>query len=329
MTSNTTVVIPNYNGISYLKACLESIEKQTLLPELIIVDNGSSDKSLTFLEDNYPPVKKLPDGRSLHTKIISFDENKGFCEAVNAGIKAASTKYVFLLNNDTVCKPDVVEKLEETMHHNKKAFSVQAMMVRMDNEYIIDDSGDYYNALGYAFCPGKDKLLAGISGKSRITSACAGAALYRREAFDHIGYFDPAHFCYLEDVDIGIRAGLFGYINIASPEAVVLHAGSASSGSRYNEFKQRLSAGNNIYLIYKNMPLLQLVINFPLILTGIAVKLYYFSRKGLGKAYAKGLMDGLGKIAKGRDKHIPFKKERLPYYLRFQLDLWKNLFIMR
>ena len=80
----------------------------------------------------------------------------------------------------------------------------------------------------------------------------AGAAIYRKSVFDRIGGFDVAHFCYLEDVDVGVRAKVFGYINILEPRAVVLHAGSATSGSRYNEFKQKLTAGNNIYLIYLN-----------------------------------------------------------------------------
>lgn len=74
-------------------------------------------------------------------------------------------------------------------------------------------------------------------------------------------YLMNCHFAYLEDIDIGYRARLYGYVNVYEPKAVVVHVGSASSGSRYNEFKVEHSSKNNIYLIYKNMPTWQVALN--------------------------------------------------------------------
>ncbi len=87
--------------------------------------------------------------------------------------------------------------------------------------------------------------------------------MYRVEYLKETGLFDEAHFAYLEDVDIGYRARIAGYWNVTEPGAVVYHAGSGSTGSRYNTFKIRHSSRNNVYLIYKNMPLLQLLLNLP------------------------------------------------------------------
>lgn len=126
----------------------------------------------------------------------------------------------------------------------------------------------------------------------RIFSACAGAAIYRKELLEKIGLFDEAHFAYLEDVDVGYRANLYGYRNLFAPDAVVYHAGSAVSGSRHNPFKVELTARNNLYLIYKNMPPLQLLINLPFLLLGILIKGVYFGRKGMGKSYLSGLKKG-------------------------------------
>ena len=88
-----------------------------------------------------------------------------------------------------------------------------------------------------------------------------------------IGLFDENHFAYLEDVDLGYRAKIHGYDNFYEPLAVCYHAGSGFSGSRYNEFKVNLSSRNSIYLILKNMPLLQLLINLPFLLLGFLTKI--------------------------------------------------------
>lgn len=97
-----------------------------------------------------------------------------------------------------------------------------------------------------------------------------------------IGYFDENHFAYLEDIDIGYRARIFGYQNGYCPDAIVYHAGSGASGSRYNAFKVDLSSRNSIYLIYKNMPLLQLILNLPFLLLGFLVKTLFFIKRDLG-----------------------------------------------
>ena len=75
-----------------------------------------------------------------------------------------------------------------------------------------------------------------------VFSACAGAAIYRREVFEKIGYFDEMHFAYLEDIDVGYRAKIAGYYNRYCPSAEIYHVGSGTSGSKYNEFKVRLAA---------------------------------------------------------------------------------------
>jgi len=322
--AKTTVVIPNYNGMKYIKACMDSLLEQTMPSDIIIIDNASTDGSVEYLKKNYEGKLTCKDGSKIDCKVVYLDSNTGFSNAVNKGIELAKTEYIFLLNNDTVCRKDCIEKLEKTMNHKKKAFSVQALMVSLNNPYVVDDSGDYYCALGWAFTDGKDKPSSRFKDRKAITTSCAGAALYRREVFAQIGGFDVEHFCYLEDVDVGIRARVYGYVNMLEPLAVVLHAGSATSGSRYNEFKQRLTAGNNIYLIYKNFPALQIIINLPLMIPGIIIKALFFAKKGLGKAYLEGLLQGFKKIIKNHDKKVRFDLGNLKYYFALQIEMWIN-----
>ena len=313
-----TVVIPNYNGIKYLADCLDSLQNQTDKDfTILVVDNGSTDGSYELLAE-YPEVQS-----------IRFDENKGFCGAVNAGIKAADTEYVILLNNDTKVKEAFVQKLTEAIEKDSKIFSVSARMLNMYEPELIDDAGDLYCALGWAFARGKGKKASEFDVPCQIFSSCGGAVIYRKEIFEQIGYFDERHFAYLEDLDIGYRAKIHGYKNYYEPQAEVLHAGSGFSGSRYNEFKVNLSSANSVYVIGKNMPILQILLNLPFLLAGFAIKILFFILKGLGITYIKGLGRGLKMCfdKEGRKRHVRFRFKHFGNYVCIQFELWWNMIL--
>lgn len=313
----TTVVIPNYNGRNYLQDCLTSLLEGRKVPAIIVVDNGSVDESAAMVKERFPMVK-----------LIALPENRGFSAAVNIGIREAGTEYVFLLNNDTVVLKDTIEELEAAMERHPKAFSVAAKMLQMKNPELIDSAGDFYCASGWAFARGKDRKTEAFSKETSVFSACAGAALYRKAVFEKIGDFDENHFAYLEDIDVGYRAKIYGYRNYYAPASVVLHAGSGSSGSRHNKFKVDLSSRNSIYLIYKNMPVLQVLLNLPFLLLGYLVKILFFLKKGLGADYMKGLGKGfrLAFSEKGRERKVKFSMKHLENYVVIQLQLWANMF---
>lgn len=307
-----SIVIPNYNGMKYLMNCLESLQKQSFENyEIIVVDNASTDGSMSYIKDNFPEVRQ-----------IELDKNYGFSKAVNEGIKQSTSKYVILLNNDTTADQKFVEELVKVMEESKQIFSCQAKMLQMYNTDCIDDAGDYYCALGWAFARGKDKSALLYQENTNIFAACAGAAIYRREAFEQIGYFDEAHFAYLEDIDIGYRARINGLINRYAAKSIVYHAGSASSGSRYNEFKVELASRNSIFLIYKNMPIGQILLNLPFLLIGFLLKIIVFSKKGYGRTYLLGLKKG-AQMAKKLEK-VKFNWLNTGNYALIQLDLWMN-----
>lgn len=313
----TTVVIPNYNGIAFMGNCLAALWQQTQKEfDVIVVDNGSTDVSLALVMENYPSVK-----------VIRFPHNQGFCKAVNAGIKAAATPYVILLNNDTEVRPHFIAALERAAEQSEKIFSVSAKMLVMQQPDRMDGAGDSYCALGWAYAIGKGKQAGIFNSPGKVFSACGGAALYRKAVFNQIGMFDENHFAYLEDMDIGYRARIYGYENRFEPEAEVLHAGSGFSGSRYNEFKTNLSSRNSIYLIYKNMPLFQILLNSPFLLAGFTVKTLFFIKKGLGLTYVKGLGKGIGFCfgAEAKRNKVKYKKKNLLNYLRIQKELWLNI----
>lgn len=318
----STIVIPNFNGIRYIQTCLESLYSGTTKEIIVIVvDNASTDGSMELVREQFPQVK-----------LVVNQTNTGFSHAVNQGIRLSKTPYVILLNNDTQVDLSFVHELEKVMDNDrqKRFFSASAKLISLYDKEKIDDAGDYYCALGWAFARGKGKHTDCYSKDCDIFAACAGAAIYRRELLeeDQVGLFDEEHFAYFEDIDLGYRAKIYGYRNRFAANSIVYHAGSATSGSRYNAFKTKLASRNSVYLIYKNMPTLQILLNLPLLMIGFLVKTLFFVRKGMGKEYIiglwKGLMLSIGPV--GRRHKQRFIKKRVRNYVLIQFELWKNLF---
>ncbi len=282
-----TVIIPNYNGKNFLKECLESLKNQNYSFEAIIIDNDSHDGSVAYIKKNYPEFI-----------IIENKENLGFAAAANQGIKASKSEYVFLLNNDVVLESNCISNLLKCIEKDKNIFAVSSKMIQYHDRNKMDDAGDEYTLLGWTKRVGYGKSPDLYTKEREIFSACAGAAVYRRNVFDEIGFFDENFFAYMEDVDISYRARIWGYKCVYCPQAVVYHVGSASSGSRYNEFKIKLAARNNVYVPYKNMPWPQLVINSVFLLSGYLIKYLFFLRQGYGSIYLDGLKEGFNSLKK-------------------------------
>lgn len=304
-----TVVIPNYNGKHFMEPCLASLMKQTLNNfKILVVDNASTDGSLEYMKEHYPDIQ-----------VLALDKNYGFSRAVNEGIRRARTPYVILLNNDTTVDSRYIEEMVKAIEKSPRIFSVSSKMLQMYHPELIDSAGDLYTVVGWGICRGTGRPAANYTDADEIFTACAGAAIYRRSAFKKIGYFDESHFAYLEDIDIGYRARIYGYKNMYCPTALVYHVGSGTSGAKYSSFKVKLSARNSVYVNYKNMPSLQLAINFFPLLTGYLVKYAFFIKKGFGKDYFEGVMEGLR--TRKTQKKVPFHLRRLPNYIEIELQL--------
>lgn len=342
----TTVIIPNYNGIRYLENCIESLLRKSESEDtfdILVVDNGSTDGSEKvvkkignrIMQDGAPwkiNAARGVNGRDKRNmpmlSQIRLKENTGFCGAVDVGIQAAKTPYVLLLNNDTMVRPGFVERMTKALEQDRMLFSVSARMLSMQEPGRIDDAGDLYCALGWAFARGKGKRAGAYDKPANIFAACGGAAIYRKDLLERLGGFDRQHFAYLEDIDVAYRALIHGYRNRYEPSAQVLHAGSGTTGSVHNPFKVRLSARNSVYLAYKNMPAMQLILNMPFLLCGHLVKFIYFGKKHMAKDYAAGLKEGIAlcRSKEGRARKVPFYKIHFANYLKIQWMLWINMF---
>ncbi|WP_298521772.1 glycosyltransferase family 2 protein [uncultured Methanobrevibacter sp.] len=309
-----SVVTPNYNGERFLKAFFESLDNDSeCIGEVIIIDNGSSDESKSYINShsfNFP------------VKLIENDKNLGFAPAVNQGIRNAKYEYIFSLNNDTEVKKGSIRQMIDLILSADDIFSVQAKMLQYDNKNLIDDVGDEYNLLGWTKKTGENHKSDEYGEVMEIFSSCAGAAMYRKSMLEELGMFDDNFFAYMEDVDLALRSKISGYRNMLCPQAIVYHIGSATSGSRYNEFKVRLAARNNVWTVYKNIPIPLKITNFIFLFFGFFIKYIFFLRKGFGSLYLSGIREGLSN--RNKIQKTQFKSENTLNYLKIEYRLIIN-----
>ena len=240
----SAVVIPNWNGARWLVGCLDAVAAQTRAPdELVVVDGASSDGSLQILADH--PASP---------RVVQLGDNLGFGAAANRGIAAVQADVVALVNTDVVLAPDWLERGMAALAAHPDAAAVATKMVALDDAGRIDDTGDFLGRDGSAVQRGKFARDTGQwDAPGEVWGACAGAALYRREAVLEVGGFDERFFMYLEDVDLALRLRLAGWRCRYEP-VLARHAAEGSAG-----LLSRPVAGwvarNNVLLVAKAFPL--------------------------------------------------------------------------
>lgn len=223
MSRGPSVVIPNWNGMEHLPACLQALQDQTLGPpgsafEVVVADNGSSDASLDYLASSWPQVR-----------VVALGSNRGFPAACNAGIEASAGDYVVLLNNDTAPAPDWLERLVAAMDASPGYAWGSSRLVRFDDPAVIDSAGHTYSLwVGAAHNIGEGEPMQRYSTPRRIFGATAAASIYRRSLFADIGVFDEEFFFIHEDTDLDLRANVAGHRCLYIPDAVVRHKRGAS-----------------------------------------------------------------------------------------------------
>jgi GT2 family glycosyltransferase len=295
---NIAIVIPTYNGLKHLETCFGSLRKQTfnsltnkLEVRIILVDNGSSDGSIEFANKNYPEVE-----------IIKLDKNYGFAKAVNEGIKFSlkdeNVKKVLLLNNDIECSDNFLEEMLNGFTEESTG-SVACKMMNFYNRELIDDAGDFIKLIGSPYARGHAEKDTGQYDKPEfIFGACAGAAMYRREIFDVIGFLDEDFFAYYEDVDFSFRIQLAGYKCFYNPKAVCYHKRGATSGYT-SGWQTMLCERNLIAMRIKNYPVSLYIKLTPLFFVARLKRYYGFLRATWYKVFMSavtGYLKGLVRI---------------------------------
>ena len=241
-----SIIIPNWNGRHFLEECLESVFAQTFRDfETIVVDNGSTDGSVAFLQENYKN----------RIQLIPLEENLGFAGGNNRGIGKARGKWVVFLNNDAVADVNWLKELFDaaSRHPDVEIFACKVLNYYRRNE--IDTVGHLLYPDGIARGRGRLEEDTGQYDREEevfFPSGCAAA--FRKDLLDIIGGFDESFFAYGDDTDLGLRARLFGSRCLLVPRAVAYHKYSSTTGT-YSGFKAYQVERNRVWVMLKYFPL--------------------------------------------------------------------------
>lgn len=242
MARLVSVIIPNWSGAAHLPRCLDALAQQTVADmEVTVVDNGSTDSSLSLLATDYPSVR-----------VIALPRNLGYAGGCNVGLRAARGDVLAILNNDTEVRPTWVSELLAALERHPDAGMATPKVLLWDDHTRIHTAGDYVRTDGIPDSRGVWERDEGQFDREEYVFGAAGVApAYRRSMLDDIGLLD-AHFgSYCEDVDLSWRAQLAGYRCVYVPGSVLYHRVSATGGGPISSF---YVARNTIWLLVKNLP---------------------------------------------------------------------------
>ncbi len=247
-----SVGLVTWNSAVHLPSCLRALacQEHTNI-ELIVVDNASTDNSLSLVEQYFPSAK-----------IIRNTSNTGFCHAHNQAIAASEGKYYLPLNPDVEMEKGYVSNLVQALENRKGYGSVAGkLLLKPCNEYPhrIDSTGLFLDRRRREYVRGHGELDEGqYDDPCEIFGVDAAAPLYRREMLEDIKidgqYFDENFFAYKEDTDLSWRARLLGWRCYYQPLAVAYHLRTFKPNQKPNQRKVifpsvKVNAVKNRYLL--------------------------------------------------------------------------------
>lgn len=243
------IILVNYNGYKYTIECVNSLGKINYRNyKIIIVDNASSDNSLTILK------QKLND-----CIIIDSKENLGFAGGNNLGIKYAlhhNGDYIMLLNNDTLVKTDFLDNMLNSFNKDNKIGLVGCKIMYHPEKDIIWYGGgyiDWFKFIGVHYeMKQVDKGQCDTEKEIDFITGCC--MLIKREVFEKSGLLSEDYFMYFEDVDFCVKVRNVGYKIWYNPKAVIYHKVGFSSGGEESPFSIEWCTRNRLFFMnkYKN-----------------------------------------------------------------------------
>ena len=286
--SGVTVVVPNWNRCDLLARLLESLCRQTHpIEQVIVADNGSTDGSAQA-------------AAAAGARVIELGRNLGFSGAVNAGIRAARTPWIAVVNNDVEVEADWLERLFGAVKGSGAWFGTGKLLDARHRD-VIDGTFDTICRGACSWRAGHGRADSPEWSESRPVGLVPfTAALFRAELFEKVGLLDERFESYLEDVDFGLRCSKLEMGGIYAADAVAYHAGSATLGAWHPDVVRRI-ARNQVLLVAKHFPKGCLWrYGWPVVVAQGLWGLVAL-RHGALLAYLRGKIDGLRQFRAARD----------------------------
>jgi GT2 family glycosyltransferase len=281
---DVTAVVLNYNGRPLLEVILPSLASQSYRRfEVLVVDNGSRDDSMSYLSEHWPDVE-----------VVTIPDNIGVAAALNRGVAGARREFVALLNNDLELEPDWLEAMRAGLDRHPEAAAVACKLRSYQDRERLDGAGDVLTRSLTAYRRGHGELDHGqYDSEQEVFAATAGGGLYRAAVLAQVGPFDESFFAYYEDVDWGLRAQLAGLRSWYIPTAVAYHMGSHTTGGDSNPYYYEIHRRNTLAVLIKDVPARVLLRNAHSILHHHALGLVYSARAGMLRVHLRAIFRAL------------------------------------
>ena len=284
---DVSIISLNYNGFELTSAMIESLKRNVSLDfELIIVDNASREDEAAMLRDRYPELK-----------LVRSDKNLGFAGGNNLGIREATGRYLFFLNNDTELEDDSLRYLVERMDSDP-SIGVACPKIRFFyGERLIQFAG--YTPLSKISL--RNSLIGfkckddGSFDQSCDSPYAHGAAMMvRRDVLDTAGLMYEKYFLYYEELDWSERIRKAGWRIVYEPRCCVFHKESATTGQE-SPLRAYYITRNRLLFASRNLKGadLWLSLAYQILLVAPAKALVFLlkGRVKLAKAMIKGVVD--------------------------------------
>jgi len=296
-----TVVIVNFNGGEMICQCLAALKKQRFEDFVtVVVDNNSSDDSVSSIRRDYPEVV-----------VLALPTNLGFAGGVNRALQECDLgDWVALLNPDAFPTESWLANLVASAQSHPDYAAFGSRMFSDQEHRHLDGVGDAYHVCGLPWrsghgCPNSSQH----DREKEIFAPCAAAALYRVSALREVGLFDEDFFLYVEDIDLGFRLRLAGYRTLYVPTAGIRHLGSAFVG-KHSDFQIYHGHRNLVWVYIKNMPGALFWIFLPLHLALNIATLLWFGLRGQGAVVFRAKRDAVSEIPRFWKKRLKIQSDR-------------------
>lgn len=245
------VLVLNWNGRTLLQQFLPSWLAHTPdYADLIIVDNGSTDDSVSFLQEHY---------RDVH--LLAFEENLGFAGGYNRAIEELDYQTVILLNSDVELTSGWLDQPMQLLNSSPEIAAVQPTLRAQRNPKDFEyagAAGGFIDRLGYPFCRGRifdtiEEDRGQYTDSVDLFWASGACLIIRRAVYREVGGLDTLFFAHQEEIDLCWRLNARGWRIVSAPQSIVYHVGGASL-SADSPRKVFLNFRNNLLMIYKNLP---------------------------------------------------------------------------
>jgi GT2 family glycosyltransferase len=280
--SRTAVVILNYNGEKLLQQFLPSVIQYSSEAEIIIADNNSSDRSISFVQQTFPQIR-----------IIQLDRNYGFCGGYNRALQLVVANYYVLLNSDIEVTSQWLDPMISLLDNDPSVAAVQPKVLSYHNKNKFEHAGaagGFIDALGYPFCRGRifdyvEEDQGQYNDQCEVFWATGACLMIRSEVFKKFGGFDEDFFAHMEEIDLCWKLQRTGQKVFYCGKSTIYHVG-AGTLSYSNPKKVFLNFRNGLSLLFKHLNAGELLYKLPLRILLDVIAAFQFLIKGEARSFA-------------------------------------------